>query len=206
MMLKLHGRTRSNYYNAVKAVLIEKGINFEEVIEPLPPSDAFLALSPMAKIPCLETDKGPLTETSAIIDYLEVRYPENPLTPDDAFARAKISELCKNLELYIELVARRGYGLLRGEEVSEYDQAAVRKGLEQSTAAIQHLVKFDPWIAGDTLSYADFFGYFMFIYASMSAKANAGIDLFEAIPGAAQWYAKVAELPTMQRVLAESRG
>ena len=205
-MLKLHGRTRSNYYNAVKAILIEKGLDFEEVIEPVPPTDAFLALSPMAKIPCLETDAGALTETSTIIEYLEERYPENPLSPGDAFERAKMRELCKNIELYIELVARRGYGLLRGEDVHEHDQAAIRKGLEQSTTAIQHLIKFDPWIAGDTLSYADFFSYFMFIYASISAKANAGIDLFEAIPGSAKWYAKVAELPTMQRVLAESKG
>ena len=54
-MLVLHGRPRSNYYNAVKALLIEKGIEFEEVLETVPPSDAFLELSPMSKVPCLAT-------------------------------------------------------------------------------------------------------------------------------------------------------
>ena len=48
-MLMLHGRPRSNYYNAVKAILIEKGIEFEEVIETLPPTEEFLKLSPMSK-------------------------------------------------------------------------------------------------------------------------------------------------------------
>ncbi len=46
----LHGRPRSNYYNAVKATLIEKGIEFEEVIETLPPTEEFLKLSPMSKV------------------------------------------------------------------------------------------------------------------------------------------------------------
>ena len=63
-MLTLHGRARSNYYNAVKAILIEKGVAFEEAEEGLPPSEAFLAMSPMAKIPCLVTPSGPLTETT----------------------------------------------------------------------------------------------------------------------------------------------
>lgn len=45
----------------------------------------------------------------------------------------------------------------------------------------------------------------MFVYAAMSAKANADMDLFAAIPGSAQWYAKVEERASMQQVLAESR-
>lgn len=204
-MLKLHGRPRSNYYNAVKAVLIEKDIPFEEVIEPLPPTPEFLAISPMSKVPCLVTEHGPLTETTAIIEYLEDTHPHTPLAPSDPYQRAKLRELCKSLELYIEWVARRGYGVLRGETVSEHDQAAVRAGLEQSTAAITQLVEFDPWIAGAELTYADFFGYFMLIYAAMSAKANADMDLFAAIPGSKEWYAKVGERPSMQTVLADAK-
>ena len=101
-MLRLHGRARSNYYNAVKAVMIEKGLEFEEVKEPVPPTSEFLSLSPMAKIPCLVTDKGPLTETTAILDYLEDVYPDVSMRPSDPFQRAKFAEVNKSLELYVE--------------------------------------------------------------------------------------------------------
>ena len=70
-MLYLHGRPRSNYYNAVKVILLEKGIEFEEVLEPAPATEAFLKISPMSKVPALVTEYGPITETIAIIEYLE---------------------------------------------------------------------------------------------------------------------------------------
>lgn len=202
--MQLHGRPRSNYYNAVKAVLIEKGIEFDEVLEPLPPRPEFLQLSPMAKIPCLVTDRGPLTETGTILDYLEDVHPSVPMLPADPFDRAKVRELCKSLELYIEWLARRGYGTLRGEVVAEHDKAAIKKGLTQSIAAINTRTAFSPWIAGDTFTYADIFGYFMLVYARLSAKANANIDLLGEITGSAGWFERVAARPSMQRVLADA--
>lgn len=202
--MKLHGRPRSNYYNAVKAVLIEKNIDFEEVLEPLPPRPEFLSLSPMAKIPCLVTDRGPLTETATILDYLEDQYTDVPMLPTDPFDRAKVRELCKSLELYIEWVARRGYGALRGETVSDHDKAAIKSGLAQSIEALNTRVSFSPWIAGDTFTYADIFGYFMLFYARHSAKANANLDLLAEITDCAPWFDRVSERPSMQRVLADA--
>ncbi|MEM7017194.1 MAG: glutathione S-transferase family protein [Pseudomonadota bacterium] len=203
-MLKLHGRTRSNYYNAVKAVLIEKEIPFEEVIEPVPPTEAFLKLSPMAKIPCLETPQGALSETMVILDYLEATHPENPLCPTDPYERAKLHELMKNMELYIEWAARRGYGTLRGEEVSQADKDGLKKALEQSTVAVSQLTSFTPWVAGDTFTYADIFGYFMMIYAKISAQANADMDLLGAMPGASNWFERMKARPSVQKTREES--
>ncbi len=203
-MLKLHGRPRSNYYNAVKAVLLEKGVPFQEVLEPVPVTPGFLRLSPMAKIPCLVTPRGPITETTVILDYLEESEDIVPMCPSDPFARAKQREICKSLELYVELVARRGYGLLRGESVAQHDKDAVELGLKRAIEALPPLLQFDPWIAGREMTYADFFGYFMFVYARLSAKQNAGIDLLEAIPGAIEWYARVEARDSMQKVLADA--
>lgn len=204
-MLRLHGRRRSNYFNAVKAILIEKGLEYEEVIEPVPPTDAFLQLSPMAKIPCLVTEDGPLTETMTIIHYLESLYPQPPLAPADAYQRAKLDEVGKVLELYIEWAARRGFGVLRGETVSEETQAGVKAALSQAAPAVAALTDFDPWIGGPEFTWADIFGYFMFIYAIPAAKANAEMDLLTAIPGASDWYARVGERASVSRVLAEAK-
>ncbi len=203
-MLELHGRLRSNYYNAAKAVLREKQIEFTEVIEPVPPTAEFLQLSPMAKIPCLVTAQGPITETTAIIEYLEATHPSPALLPADPYAQAKQRELCKSLELYIEWVARRGYGALRGEVVSAENQQEVGQKLEQGAAAVSALASFSPWITGDTFTYADIFGYFMLVYARLSAKANAGMNLFDAIPGSENWFKAVAQRPSVASVLADA--
>jgi glutathione S-transferase len=98
-MLKLYGAPLSNYYNMVKTALIEKGVDFEAVLTPPSQEAAFLAQSPMGKIPCIETDKGYLAESSAILDYLEETYPEPALLPADPYERAKVRELVQSLAL-----------------------------------------------------------------------------------------------------------
>ena len=79
-MIKLHGAPLSNYYNMVKTALLEKNISFEEVLTPPSQNPDYLAKSVMGKIPCIETKRGFLAETHAILDYLE----ESHATPATA--------------------------------------------------------------------------------------------------------------------------
>ncbi len=202
-MIRLHGAPLSNYYNIVKTALLEKNIPFEAV--PARPSQdpTHLAMSPMGKIPCIQTDAGYLAETHAILDYLEESQPTPALLPADPFARAKVRELVQSLELYIELVARRGLGALFGREVPEDVKAEIARDLPKGIAAVGKLVKFSPWIAGDQFTYADLFGYWAFSLASLSAKQNAGIDLLAQIPGAQAWYDAVAARDSVKQALAD---
>ena len=112
-------------------------------------------------------------------------------------------ELSRSLELYIELVARRGYGALRGKDPSEDVKAGIKRDLERGVEAIKRLAKFSPWIAGDTFTYADLVGYFAFLLGNMSAKANADTDLLAAIPGAQAWFDKVGERGSVKQALAD---
>ena len=50
-MIKLYGLRMSNYYSLIKAVMIEKGIEFEEVTAPPSQEEDNLARSPMGKMP-----------------------------------------------------------------------------------------------------------------------------------------------------------
>jgi len=204
-MLKLYGAPLSNYYNMVKTALIEKGVDFEAVLTPPSQEPAFLAQSPMGKIPCIETDKGYLAESSAILDYLEETYPEPALLPADPYERAKVRELVQSLALYVELVARRGYGALRGAEVPEAIRESIKSDLAKGAAAVARLAKFSPWIAGDKFTYADLVGFFTFIYASRSAEGNAEMDLFAAVPGSKAWYDKVAARDSVKKALADQK-
>jgi glutathione S-transferase len=150
-MLKLYGFVQSSYYNTVKIVLLEKGLAFEEVHVPLGdggklvPDESYREKSPIAKIPSLETDRGVLSETSVILDYLEDLGSGPSFYPADPFEKAKVRELIQYLGLYIELPARRLYGELSDRPVSKEERQTVRGLLEEGFAALGRLARFDPY-------------------------------------------------------------
>lgn len=202
-MIKLHGIAISNYTDMVASALLEKGLPFESVTA-MPSQDAaYLSKSPMGKIPCLETDRGFLTETRAILDYLEESHPTPALLPTDPFDRAKVRELTQCLELYVELVTRRGYGVLFGRGVPDDVKDGIKRDLAKGVAAVTRLARFSPWIAGNEFTYADLVGYWTFALANISASKNADIDLLAAIPGAQAWFERVGARDSVKKVLVE---
>ncbi|TQV83245.1 glutathione S-transferase family protein [Denitrobaculum tricleocarpae] len=67
------------------------GADFDEVIVPLRQSDSrerLLEASPAGKVPVLKTDKGTVSDSLAIAEYLAERFPAAGLWPDDPWARA----------------------------------------------------------------------------------------------------------------------
>ncbi len=173
--IKLHGISLSNYYCILKAIMLEQGIAFEEVeVKPNREPD-FLARSPMGKVPCIETAQGFLTETGVIIDYLDAVGEGPGLYPADPFARAKTRELMRHIELYIELPARRLYGeVFFNRPARAEEKEAVRKLLERGFASLATLASFDPYLAGDQITYADF--YFRFTVGLATAVCRKALD------------------------------
>ena len=102
-MLKLCGFPISNYFNKARIAMLEKGLPFE--LDPAcRPSqeEAFLARSPMGKVPFLEMDGGAqLSESQVICEDLEDVYPQKPLYPRDALERARVRELITIMELHM---------------------------------------------------------------------------------------------------------
>ncbi|TFH73624.1 glutathione S-transferase family protein [Gammaproteobacteria bacterium LSUCC0112] len=183
-MIKLYGFALSNYYNMVKMVLLEKGMEFEEVtVLPNQESD-YLARSPMGKVPCIETEQGFLTETEVIIDYLDSLGLGPSFYPVDPFERAKVRELIRYLELYIELPARRLYGdVFFGRPASDELKESVRKELQKGFAALAKLAKYDPYLAGNEMSYADFYFLFSVGLVTRVTKKALNWDVFSTEPG-----------------------
>lgn len=205
-MLKLYGFPISNYYNMVKMALLEKGIEFEEVNVRPNQEDDFLAKSPMGKVPVLETEKGFLSETNVIFDYLEELGTGSALMPEDAYERAKVRELVKEIELYIELPARTCYkesffGGTVSDDVKKKAQADLAKGIE----CLQRNGKFSPYVAGDSFTYADI----MFMYsvglATICAKRVLGVKLLDAFPEAKDLSAKLAERESAKQIAADQK-
>ena len=183
-MIKLHGIGLSNYYNMVKLVLTEKGLDFEEVKSVPSQEESYVRKSPMGKVPCIETSDGFLSETGVIMEYLDALRPAPALLPAEPYARAKVLELMKVMELYIELQARRHYGeIFFGGERSQsaYDEA--RPIMEKGLRALKQLGVFNPYLAGSDFTGADVFAAFTFCYAVPVAQAVYGWDVMQEVPG-----------------------
>lgn len=202
-MLKLHGFPLSNYYNVVKAALLEKALPFTEV-EASSDDPEYRNLSPMGKVPCLETEQGAFSETQVMLDYLEEVKPEPRLYPVGAFERAKVRELMRIIELYLELPARRLYPqAFFGGQVSDEIKDSVRPELEKGVDALRQAAAFDPYIGGEAFGYADLAAVMHLRLVSGAAKAVYGEDPLQRIEGLGDYLKRIGERPSVQQVMAD---
>lgn len=100
--MKLYSYWRSTSSWRVRIALLWKGISFEYAPVHLVRdggeqwTPAHRARSPMGKIPVLELDDGHhLTESMAILSYLEETHPAPPLLPADPYRRARARMLAE---------------------------------------------------------------------------------------------------------------
>lgn len=88
----LHDYFRSSASYRVRIALNLKGVDYRAVPTSLlvgdQRSDAYLAKNPQGMVPTLEVDGLVLTQSFAIIDWLDRAYPDPPLIPDEPVARA----------------------------------------------------------------------------------------------------------------------
>lgn len=202
-MIKLCGFHLSNYHNKVRLALLEKGIAFEEDASCRPSQDeAFLARSPMGKVPFVELDGGVrLVESQAICEYLEDAYPQKPLYPRDPLARAKVRELIIVVELHLELVARRLYRqAFFGGTISDEMKAMTEKDLGKGVRALGRLVKFSPYIAGADLTLADCAAFVHLPLVTLSTKIIYGRDFLEGMAQVKPYLKMLGERPAFARV------
>jgi maleylpyruvate isomerase len=94
MALILHGYWRSGTSHRVRIGLNLKGVVYEtrpvNLLKGEHTGAAYRALNPQGLAPSLEVDGRVLTQSSAILEWLEETYPDPPLLPADPFDRAAV--------------------------------------------------------------------------------------------------------------------
>lgn len=94
-MLKLYSYWRSSASYRVRIALELKNITYEYAPVHLAQnggeqfSETYRALNPQSRVPVLEVDGYVITQSTAIIEWLEEQYPQPPLLPKDALRRAQ---------------------------------------------------------------------------------------------------------------------
>jgi glutathione S-transferase len=190
-----------------------KGQRYTEIpLSPTPAdlkSAAFLALNPRGKVPVIRDGGYVLPESSAILAYLERRYPEPPLFGRSAEETGAIWKAILDFDLYVShvWVSHIIVPIFTGQAQAKAD--AIRQAMpacHRELARLETAVSSGGWIAGNDLSAADitvFPTLEALLRAAGKKDANAlDINLlpFEAhYPALDAWRRKIKRMPAYDR-------
>lgn len=163
----LHGFFRSSTSFRVRAALALKGVEVAQRSYVLRKAEQragpHLALNPQGLVPTLELDDGSaLTQSLAIIEWLDEAYPDPPLLPLDPLGRARVRSLAHMIALDVHpLNNLRVLGRL--SETFGADEAAVadwfrhwaRLGFEAMEARLAREPETGRYCHGDCITQAD---------------------------------------------------
>jgi maleylpyruvate isomerase len=148
--MKLHGYFRSSASYRVRIALNLKGLSAEHLPHHLRKGEqrdpAYLSINPQGLVPTLQDGSAVITQSLAIIEWLEETHPEPPLLPKDPLRRAQVRAFAMALACdthpvqNLKVLARLRQLGLAEQQVTEWAAWANREGL----AACQTLIADEP--------------------------------------------------------------
>lgn len=169
-------------------------------------SPEYLKINPKGRVPVLVTDRGVLTETPALLQYIAQAFPEARLAPlDDAFLLAKVNEfnsyLCSTVHV-AHAHKGRGYRWVDAEDTAALE--AMKKKVPQTMgdcfALIEERMLQGPWVLGERFSTSD-----PYLYTLTRWLEGDGVDV-KRFPKVAEHMRRMEAQPQVQKVVALHQG
>ena len=194
----------SSYSAKLRIVLVNKNVPFEER---MPPggykSEAYRAIVPMGTMPAIDDEGFVLSESEAIAEYLDERFPEPRMLPVSVRDRAVSRFLSRFHDLYLEPPVRALFGHVapgkRDKAVVGARAADIRLRIAQLAAQCRPR----PYIAAEFLTLADCGPAIPLPLAQMLLQAM-GEELVLP-PSLAGWQTVVQAHPAVVKVIAPWR-
>lgn len=154
--MRLYSENSSPFSAPVRIAVYAKALDIEIVAPPGGLRSAqYHRINPLGTIPCLMLDDGArLPESSAIMEYLEEKFPDPPLLPELPESRAQVRLLQRIGELHITT---------QTVELAQLPDAAAREEMAanrltrivRGLATLQNILSGDDFAAGSHLTLAD---------------------------------------------------
>ena len=160
----LHDYFRSSAAYRVRIALNLKGVDYDRhqvmLLEDEQRGAEHLSRNPQGLVPALEVDGVVLTQSLAIIDWLDARYPEPRLFPADPDGRAKA--MARALLIACDVHPINNLRVLRYLENvlgvdAEGRDAWARHWIEEGFGALEAMAGNGPFLGGDAPDVSDIF-------------------------------------------------
>lgn len=198
MALRLFEHPLSPYARKVKIGLYEKGLPFERIfVDPGSKSDdavyqEFVMTSPRREVPCLVDGDVRIFDSGIILDYVDERWPQPGLMPDEPAERARVRMLEEMMDTEYEAV---NWGLGELEQLRSVGGAKVEQLRTRASLQLQRLWnrlerEFEgrKWLNGARFGRGD-----IAAYAHVSTSLTLGHGVGERHPRLLSWQARCAE-------------
>ena len=162
--MKLYNHFRSSASWRVRIALAIKELDYDYLPVQLAKrdqlADDFTARSASRPVPLLEDGDARLTQSLAIIEYLEEAHPQPPLLPPDPLGRARVRAIAQDIacEIHPLIELRLLRYLVHDLKLSEDDQTRwVRHWVETGLEAVERVLAAQPsrFCHGDAPTLAD---------------------------------------------------
>jgi glutathione S-transferase len=206
----LFGASVSPFVRKTLVVAAEKGIQLENrPTNPRSSDDAeYLAASPFRKIPALKDGDYALCDSTAIVTYLEAKYPNPAVIPQEARARGKaiwFEEFADTIlftavtKVFFNRVVAPKFLNMPGNEAEAME--AINTLLPPMYAHLESVAPASGFLVGDSFSIADIAVTSMIVNMTL---ANAPVDAAQ-YPKLAAYYARMAARPSFAKLIAGDR-
>jgi glutathione S-transferase len=205
-MIRLYHFALSPFCRKVRLSLAEKRLEVELVEERYWERDAdFLRRNPAGKVPVLRIDSQMLSESAAICEFLEEKYPDPPLMPRSPEGRYEVRRIVSwfddkfHNEVTSKLLYERLHKKLMGRGYP--DSTNVKSGAKAIKMHLDYmgwLLDQRRWLAGDVLTLADFAA-----AAHLSALDYISDVDWNRNATVKDWYAKIKSRPAFRSLLAD---
>jgi len=201
-VITLHGYWRSGASWRVRIALNLKAREYRDVAHDLRRGEqadaAYCAINPQAMVPALIVDDAVFTQSLAMLEWLEERYPDPPLLPADPTARAHVRGIALTVACDLHPLGNlRVLNSLRQDLGADEDQvrAWIARWAAPGFAAIETLIARHGgrFAYGDTPTIAD-----CCLIPQIYAARRFGVDLKD-FPRIRAIDAHCAHLPAFER-------
>ena len=197
IVIKLYCFPRSGNSREVKIVLAEKNIPYEKInihAEGFNKDDAtFRKASSKGMVPAIIDGDVYMSEAYLINEYLDKKYPQNPLLPKDETVRQQIREWVAVYEKKLDL--QIGIYLLE-THIKPENQRSPENAKKMHAEVLEALKEVDAFLKGKEYLFGSYSLADVAVTPHISVLAHFGIDLGSNYPNVTAWLWRIRARPS----------